>query len=73
MDDLGTVFSQQVVPLSYTPRKLERVIGSRLVVIVETDQHEYNDKERELLGSSDLDTSMNAEEDGTDEESQDHH
>ena len=70
VDDLGTVFSQQVVPLSYTPRKLERVIGSRLVVIIETDQHEYNDKERELLGSSDLDTSMNAEEDGTDEESQ---
>ena len=59
-----------MVPLSYTPRKLERVIGSRLVVIIETDQHEYNDKERELLGSSDLDTSMNAEEDGTDEESQ---
>lgn len=68
VDDLGTVFSQQVVPLSYTPRKMERVVGSRLLVIIESDQHEYNDKERELLGSDDMDTSMNTAGDGTEEE-----
>jgi splicing factor 3B subunit 3 len=49
VDDLGTMFSQQTVPLSYTPRHMVRVPYSSLVVTIETDHNEYNEQEKQLL------------------------
>ena len=51
VDDLGTMFSQQVVPLSYTPRHALRVPYSTLLVTLEADHHEYNDYEKKVLSS----------------------
>ena len=49
IDEYGSVFNQDVVPLRYTPRKMAAVLDSELMVIIESDQHEYNEEERKLL------------------------
>ena len=52
VDNLGAMFNQTTFPLRYTPRKMCRIPNTRQVVIVETDQHEYNEAERAALAAS---------------------
>jgi splicing factor 3B subunit 3 len=52
VDNLGAMFNQTAFPLRYTPRKMCRVPNTRQLVIVETDQHEYNEAERAALVAS---------------------
>lgn len=52
VDNLGAMFNQTAFPLRYTPRKMCRIPNTRQIVIVETDQHEYNEAERAKLAAS---------------------
>ena len=51
VDNLGTMFNQTSWPLRYTPRKMCRMPGTRLLVIVETDHNEFNEAEKALMAS----------------------
>jgi splicing factor 3B subunit 3 len=52
VDNLGAMFNQTTFPLRYTPRKMCRIPNTRQIVIVETDQHEYNEAERATLAAT---------------------
>lgn len=52
VDSLGSVFNQVSFPLRYTPRKMARLPGSRMLVIVEADHNEFNEAERATLPQS---------------------
>lgn len=46
VDNLGSMFNQTAIPLRYTPRKMCRMPGTRTLVIIESDQNEYNEAKK---------------------------
>ena len=50
VDNVGSLFNQTSYRLRYTPRKLARLPGTSQLLIIETDQHEYNESEKKVLG-----------------------
>jgi splicing factor 3B subunit 3 len=49
VDNLGEQFNQTVHPLRHTPRKMCRMPNTSQLLIIETDQNEYNESERAAL------------------------
>ena len=54
VDNLGAMFNQTSFPLRYTPRKLCRVPNTPNLVVIETDQHEYNETEKANLAVEEM-------------------
>ena len=54
VDNLGAMFNQTSFPLRYTPRKLCRVPNTSNLVVIETDQHEYNESEKASLAVEEM-------------------
>ena len=51
-DRLGETFNQSALPLRYTPRRLAVLPGGGHLLVVEADQHAYNDAERRALAAA---------------------
>jgi splicing factor 3B subunit 3 len=51
-DKLGETFNQSVIPLRYTPRKLCVLPASARLLVVEADQHQYNEAEKAALAAA---------------------
>ncbi|KAH8091589.1 hypothetical protein JL720_5899 [Aureococcus anophagefferens] len=53
-DKLGETFNQSALPLRYTPRRLAVLPGGGHLLVVEADQHAYNDAERRAAAAQSL-------------------
>jgi splicing factor 3B subunit 3 len=51
-EKLGETFNQSVIPLRYTPRKLCVLPASARLLVVEADQHQYNEAEKAALAAA---------------------
>lgn len=49
VERLGQLFNQTVVPLRYTPRKLEINPGNNHLIILESDQNSYSEKNKQVV------------------------
>ena len=52
IQNFGNMFNQTEVPLRYTPRQMVQVPGCSRIVIIESDQNEYNETERAFLSAA---------------------
>jgi len=70
VDNLGMLFNQTVFPLRYTPRRMCRIAGSMEMIIIESDQNEFNKEDRARMAgeSSSSESAVVMEVDGEQQE-----